>query len=154
MSAGVTAPLRIEPDVVKDPRVHALPVAASAAQAAQMMAREGAGALVVLEGDGRFAGIVTDQDLVREVLAKGLDAGAVNLATLVNRHQECLAPSDLALDALDLMRIRNVSHLPVIVDEEVIAVVSIGDICAAVSRTLDVQLRQHEAAVFGDLLQE
>ena len=154
MSADVTAPLRIEPDVVKDARVHALPVAASAAQAAQMMARVGAGALVVLEGDGRFAGIVTEQDLVREVLAKGLDAGAVNLATLVNRHQECLAPSDLALDALDLMRIRNVSHLPVIAAGRVTAVVSIGDICAAVSRTLDVQLRQHEAAVFGDLLQE
>lgn len=154
MSAGIAAPLRIEPDVVKDARVHALPVAASAEQAAQLMARVGAGALVVLEKDGRFAGIITDQDLVRQVLAKGRNAGAVNLAALVNRHQECLAPSDLALDALDLMRIRNVSHLPVIAAGRVIAVVSIGDICAAVRRTLDVQLRQHEAAVFGDVFQE
>lgn len=158
MSTGIAAPLRIEPDVVpdavKDARIHVLPVAATAEQAAQLMAQAGARALVVLEEDGRFAGIVTEQDLVREVLAKGRNASAVNLATLVNRHQECLAPSDLALDALDLMRIRNVSHLPVIAAGRVIAVVSIGDICAAVRRTLDVQLRQHEAAVFGDLLQE
>ena len=154
MSAKIFASLRIEPDVVKDTRIHALPVEATAAQAAQLMARVGAGAVVVLDRQGRFAGIVTDQDIVREVVAKGLDASAATLATLVNRSPDSLAPSDLALDALDLMRIRNVSHLPVVVAERVTAVVSIGDICTALRKTLDVPLCAHQAAFFGGLLRE
>jgi signal-transduction protein with cAMP-binding, CBS, and nucleotidyltransferase domain len=143
--------LRIAPDVVKQARVHALPDEASAEQAAQVMAQAGAGAVVVFGANGRFAGLVTEQDIVREVVAKGVNAGAAKLATLVSGDPECLAPSDLALDALDLMRIRNVSHLPVIVDEQVIAVVSIGDICAAVHQTLEGQLRARGAALFSDL---
>lgn len=154
MSTRVGAPLRIQPDVVKDARVHPLPVEATAEQAAQLMARVGAGAVVVLDADGRFAGIVTDQDIVREVVAKGRDARAAELATLVNRNPDCLAPSDLAVDALELMRIRNVSHLPVVVDERVIAVVSVGDICVALRQTLDAQLRARQAACFGGLLRE
>ena len=153
-STKSAAPLRIVPDVVKDARVHDLPVEATAEQAAQLMARVGAGAVVALDAHGRFAGIVTDQDIVREVVAKGLNARVAKLAMLINRNLDCLAPSDLALDALELMRIRNVSHLPVIVEERVTAVVSIGDICVAVRHTLDAQLRAHQAPFFGDIPQE
>lgn len=154
MSSRIEVPLRIEPDVVKDPKVYPLPVEATAEQAAQRMAQNGAGAVVVIDADGRFAGIVTDQDIVREVVAKGRDARTVELATLVKRDADCIAPSDLAVDALELMRIRGVSHLPVVVEERVIAVVSIGDICAALRQTLDVQIHTHQAAFFGGLLRE
>jgi signal-transduction protein with cAMP-binding, CBS, and nucleotidyltransferase domain len=149
MNCTIASPLRIQPDVVKDAKIHAVPLHATARETAQRMASFGAGALVVLDADGRFAGLVTEQDLVREVVAKGLDAGAATLAELVKRNSDALAPSDLALDALDLMRIRKVSHLPVFDGERVIAVVSIGDICEIVRQKLEAQLRARQAAFFG-----
>jgi signal-transduction protein with cAMP-binding, CBS, and nucleotidyltransferase domain len=97
---------------------------------------------------------VTEQDLVREVVAKGMDPGAARLAELVKQGFDALAPSDLALDALDLMRVRKVSHLAVLDGERLIAVVSIGDICEAIRRTLDVQLRAGQAAFFRSQPQE
>lgn len=154
MHIGSSRPLRIEPDVVKEPRVHVLPADATAKDAAELMAQTGAGAVVVLGPDGRFAGLITDQDLVREVMAKGLHADAVRLASLTTRRPECLQPSDFVLDVLDLMLVRNVRHLPVVVDEQVTAVVSIGDICAVVRQSLDAQLQACQAAVFGNLPRE
>lgn len=154
MGTGSTVLLRIEPDVVKQARVHALPEDASARQAAEVMAETGMGAIVILDSDEKFAGIVTDQDLVREVVAKGRNAEAVRLVSLANRRLECLAPTDLALDALDLMLLRNVDHLPVVVGERMVAVVSIGEICAALRHSLDAELRAHQAAVFGNLLRD
>lgn len=148
MNGRIATPLRIRPDVVKDAKIHAVPLQATAREAAQRMAMLGTEALVVLDAEERFAGLVTEQDLVREVLAKGLDAGALKLAELVKGSFDALAPSDLALDALDLMRIRKVSHLPVLDGERLTAVVSVGDICEAVRQTLDAQLRARQAAVF------
>jgi CBS domain-containing protein len=97
---------------------------------------------------------VTEEDLVREVVAKGLDPGAARLAELVKRSFDALAPSDLALDALDLMRLRNISHLPVLDGERLTAIVSVGDICEAVRQTLDAQLRARQAAFFSSQLRE
>jgi CBS domain-containing protein len=153
MNGRIATPLRIQPDVVpnvvKDAKVYTLPLQATARQAAQLMATFGTGALVVLDAKGQFAGLVTEQDLVREVLAKGLDAGVARLAELVRRSSDALTPSDLALDALELMRIRKVSYLPVLDGERLTAVVSVGDICEAVRQTLDAQLRARQAVFFG-----
>jgi CBS domain-containing protein len=153
MRDTIAAPLRIQPDivpnVVKDARVHTLPLQATAREAAQLMATFGTGALVVLDAKGQFAGLVTEEDLVRKVMAKDLDPGAARLAELVELGFDALAPSDLALDALDLMRLRKTSHLPVLDGERLTAVVSVGDICEAIRQTLDARLRARQAAFFG-----
>jgi CBS domain-containing protein len=158
MSGRIAPPLRIQPDVVpdvvKNAQVYTLPLQATAREAAQLMVTFGTGALVVLDAEGRFAGLVTEQDLVRKVVAKGMDPGAARLAELVKQGFDALAPSDLALDALDLMRVRKVSHLAVLDGERLIAVVSIGDIYEAIRRTLDVQLRAGQAAFFRGQPQE
>ena len=158
MRDTIAAPLRIQPDVVpnvvKDSNVYTLPLQATAREAAQLMATFGTGALVVLDAKGQVAGLVTEEDLVREVVAKGLDPGAARLAELVKRSFDALAPSDLALDALDLMRLRRTSHLAVLDGERLTAVVSVGDICEAVRQTLDAQLRARQAAFFGSQLRE
>jgi CBS domain-containing protein len=153
MRDTIAAPLRIQPDVVpnvvKDTKVYTLPLQATAREAAQLMATFGTGALVLLDAKGEFAGLVTEEDLVREVVAKGLDPGAARLAELVKRSVDALAPSDLVLDALDLMRLRKTSHLPVLDGKRLTAVVSVGDICEAVRQTLDAQLRARQAVFFG-----
>jgi CBS domain-containing protein len=158
MSGRIAPPLRIQPDVVpdivKNAQVYTLPLQATAREAAQLMVTFGTGALVVLDAEGRFAGRMTEQDLVRKVVAKGMDPGAARLAELVKQGFDALAPSDLALDALDLMRVRKVSHLAVLDGERLIAVVSIGDIYEAIRRTLDVQLRAGQAAFFRGQPQE
>jgi signal-transduction protein with cAMP-binding, CBS, and nucleotidyltransferase domain len=158
MSCGIASPLRIQPDIVpnivKDAKIYAVPLQATAREAAQRMATFGTGALVVLDAGGRFVGLVTEQDVVREVVAKGMDAGAVRLAELVKQGFDALAPSDLVLDALDLMRIRKISHLPVLDGERLTAIVSVGDISEAVRQTLDAQLRARQATFFGSQLRE
>jgi CBS domain-containing protein len=56
---------RIVPDIVKEQSLHALPLASTALDAAKMMANRDVGAILVVERDGRLAGIITERDFTR-----------------------------------------------------------------------------------------
>jgi CBS domain-containing protein len=155
MSVKDMPPLRIVPDVVEGgATIQALSLDATVEEAAQVMGGCGIGAIAVLDAEGRFAGLVMERDIVRKVVAKGVDARATPLIALLDRPADALAPSDFALDAVDLMRIRNVSHLPVLDGERVTAVVSVADICLALGRALHAQLHTRQVAFFGEQFQE
>jgi CBS domain-containing protein len=64
---------RIVPDIVKEQSLHALPLASTALDAAKMMAHRDVGAILVVERDGRLAGIITERDITRRIVANGLD---------------------------------------------------------------------------------
>ena len=94
--------------------------------AAELMRAGDVGALVVRE-DGRFAGLVTDRDLVVRVLAVGGSpedpVGQVCSGTVVS-----VAPGDSIEHAARLMAENAVRRLPVMIGEDVVGIVSLGDL--------------------------
>jgi CBS domain-containing protein len=89
---------------------------ATAAQAARLMREKHVGDLVVVEDpeDGRVPlGVVTDRDLVVQVMAKGLDPDAVKVADLMRTPVVIADEAEDAAAAIARMRQHGVRRLPV-----------------------------------------
>lgn len=101
--------------------------------AAELMRAGDVGVLVVRE-EGRFAGLVTDRDLVVRVLAVGGSpedpVGQVCSGRVVG-----VAPTDTIEHAAELMAEHAVRRLPVMVGEDVVGIVSIGDLAVEADPT-------------------
>jgi CBS domain-containing protein len=140
---------KIIPDIVDGQTIHKLPPTASVRDAARMMQANNVAAVVVTEG-ARLVGIVTERDITCRVVARGLDPDKALLSQVMTRNPDTLSPDDTALSALQLMRIRNFRHLPVVDDDRVVGMVSVRDLYAAVQVEMEEDLREREAFIFGD----
>ena len=142
--------LQIIPDIVRDQDICALTEECTAGESARKMLDLNIAAVVVTGEDGKLTGIVTERDLTRRVLAKGLDADKATIGDIMTRDPDTLNPGDSAVDALELMRTRHYRHLPVVEGGRVVGMVSIRDLYDAVKLKLEESIRETEAFVFGD----
>lgn len=87
------------------------------------------GAVVVsVDGGVSLAGIVSERDVVRELHRQGAGVLEATVATLMTSDVEVCVPED-HVDTLAMrMTELRVRHVPVVVDGELKAIVSIGDI--------------------------
>jgi CBS domain-containing protein len=113
---------------------------ASVRLAASEMRRHHVGCMIVV--DRRDAeriprGIVTDRDIVMEVVAPGIDPESLTVADVMARQPATCREDDKLFDAIDTMRVRGVRRLPVIgVRGQLIGVVSADDIMSALGMCL------------------
>jgi CBS domain-containing protein len=106
--------------------------------------------IVVIDADGKLEGIVTERDIIRRVVGKKLDPTNTTLAKVMTKNPDTLSPTDTALKAVKMMRDRGYRHLPVVDDGQVVGMVSIRDLYAAVMTELEEDIHETEAFVFGD----
>lgn len=98
-------------------------------QAANLMNDRNIGGVVVLEGD-RLAGIFTERDVLRRVVAQALDPSGTTVAEVMTTPV-ITCPTDLTLeDCATIMTTRGVRHLPVQEGGELTGVVTIRDLLA------------------------
>lgn len=82
---------------------------------------------MVTEDDGGLCGIVTDVDFRKRVVAEGRNVD-LPVAEIMTPNPLTLAPRDQASEALLLMARRNIRHLPVVENNDVVGVVSATDL--------------------------
>ena len=93
------------------------------AKAAQRMARRNVGAMLVV-ADGRLLGILTERDILFRVVAKGLDATRTRVEEVMTPNPKTIQ-ADLPLgSALVLMHREGFRHLPVMMGDKVVGVIS------------------------------
>ena len=98
-------------------------------QAANLMNDLNIGGVVVLEGD-RLAGIFTERDVLRRVVAQGLDPATTPVAEVMTTPV-ITCPPDISLDdCAGLMTSRRVRHVPVHDGKGLIGMVTIRDVLA------------------------
>lgn len=141
---------KIIPDVVKRQTISSLKPDNTAFEAASMMTKANIGAVVILDPKGGLIGIVTERDMTRRVIAKGVDPKGTRLADIMTKNPDTLSPDDSANDALELMQARRYRHLPVVEDGKCVGMVSVRDLYAAAKQSLEESIRETEAFVFGD----
>ena len=88
------------------------------ADAAGVMRSRHVGTLVIVDttngGAPRPCGIVTDRDIVVEVVATGLDPRTITIGDIMRRELVTARADHDALDALQIMRTKGVRRLPVV----------------------------------------
>lgn len=118
--------------------VVAIDEAASVAEAARLMREHHVGALVVTaahEGGRSVAGVVTDRDLVVEVLARGLDQGTLRIGSLVAAPPVDVPEDADAAEALARMQTHGVRRLLVTTaDGHLAGLLSLDDLLPAIAR--------------------
>ena len=103
-----------------------LPASERITTAAKAMRDSDVGDVLVTDDDQHLVGIVTDRDIVVRAVADG----SADTATLdaVCSEPVWLAPDRPVEEAIDLMRERAIRRLPVVDQDVVIGIVSLGDL--------------------------
>ena len=96
-------------------------------EALDRMAQKGCGALLVME-DQRLVGIVSERDYARKVILKGKSSREIVVREIMSHPVICIQPELTVEQTMALMTEHHVRHLPVVVDETVVGVISIGDV--------------------------
>ena len=96
--------------------------------AVKTLAEHKIGALLVLGPDRRVIGILSERDIVRALAERGAGVLLEPLAQVMTRKVVTCSESDSVGVLMERMTTGKFRHLPVIEDERVIGVVSIGDV--------------------------
>ncbi|MEO5799937.1 MAG: CBS domain-containing protein [Gemmatimonadales bacterium] len=116
-------------------------------QAAQMMNERGTGSVLVTE-DGTLAGIFTERDLMRRVVAVDRLPGATTVAEVMTSSLITCTPDATLDDCGAVMSERRIRHLPVLGPNGVEGVVTTGDLLAHEIKEKDSKIAQLESFVF------
>ena len=109
----------------------------SAGNLATVMKEENVGSVIV-EEEGRPVGIVTDRDLVLEVLEPRADPSAVTAAEIMTESPVTVAEDDGLFEAMTTMHEHAVRRLPVVnADGDVAGIVTLDDLFVMLADELD-----------------
>jgi CBS domain-containing protein len=100
---------------------------ASVLDALKLMAEKDVGALVVLE-DQKLVGIFSERDYARKIILFGKSSHDTPVSEIMTPRVVCVRPTQSADECMALMTGRRVRHLPVLSEDKVVGVISIGDV--------------------------
>ena len=96
-------------------------------QALQMMADKNVGALLVIEG-AKLVGILSERDYSRKVVLKGRKSRETAVKEILSGDIIKVTPTHTVEDCMRLMTDHHVRHLPVLEGDNIVGIVSIGDL--------------------------
>jgi CBS domain-containing protein len=116
--------------------------------ALEMMRDNRVRAVLVMEGS-KLSGIVTQGDCAIKVLLPGLDAKNTLIKDVMTSNPMTVKSSDPLEACMGLMAARNFRHLPVVDEEQVVGVISIGDVVKDNIRNMGHQIEFLETYIKG-----
>ena len=140
---------KLFPDVIKECRCTTFSPDKSVREAATLMTGQNIGALVVVEND-ELIGIVTERDMMRKVVATGIDTDSTIIRDIMTPNPDVVTGDCLASKALEMMVTKGYRHLPIVTDEgKTCGMVSVRDLYEAVQSGLKEDLESVEKYVHG-----
>lgn len=98
------------------------------AEVAKVLDRENIGAVLVKADDGRLVGIISERDIVRGLPRHGAGLLDMRVSDLMTRTLITCSPEDRIEDLMHQMTNRRIRHLPVVRDDSLLGIISIGDV--------------------------
>lgn len=112
------------------------------------MARKDVGALTVMEGE-RLVGIISERDYARKVILQGKTSRDTLVREIMSSPVVCVRPQQTVEECMALLTGRRIRHLPVIEDDRVIGIISIGDLVKSIISEQQFIIEQLESYISG-----
>ena len=117
--------------------------------ALKLMAEKDVGALLVL-GTGRLVGIISERDYARKVVLKGKSSLQTPIREIMTQVVVTIRPENTVEECMGLMTEKRIRHLPVVVEGQVVGIISIGDVVKASLAAKDFMIEQLGNYITGD----
>ena len=116
--------------------------------ALKMMADNNVGALVVMDG-AKVTGILSERDYARKVILHGRSSRELETREIMSTKVYFVSPEQDIEDCMALFTNKRVRHLPVLQTDELIGIISIGDVVKAVIAEQESTIKHLENYITG-----
>jgi len=113
-----------------------------------LMADKAIGSLMVIVDD-ELLGIVTERDYARKVIIKGRSSKTTRVSEIMTTGVFTTSSAKSVNDCMSLMTEKRIRHLPVLEDNRVIGMISIGDLVQAIISDQKEEIEQLENYISG-----
>jgi CBS domain-containing protein len=98
------------------------------------------GSILVTEGD-EVVGIMTERDYLRKIAVLGRTSHETLVSEIMTAPLVYVTPETTIEESMAIMTDRRIRHLPVVEDEDVVGIISIGDLVKFQSREQSFQIQ-------------
>lgn len=116
--------------------------------ALELMAQKDIGALLVLDGD-QVVGILSERDYARKVALRGKIPETALVSEIMTSDVIYVSPDETVEECMALMTNKRVRHLPVIANDKLVGLVSIGDVVKSLIANQEFLIGQLEKYIVG-----
>lgn len=128
--------------------VHSIAPTDSVYQAVAMMAEKQVGALLVIF-EGKVVGIVSERDYARKVILKGHSSKETMVSEIMSSPIITVSPDHTVGECMKIISDHRIRHLPVMDGEQLVAMISIGDLVNWILSEQKETIRHLEAYITG-----
>ena len=125
----------------KAPEIFSIGPDAPVIDAVRLMAEQHIGALLVMDG-AQLVGIVSERDYARKIVLQGRASTNTPVREIMTADVICVGCDDTTDHCMQIVTDKRIRHLPVVRADEVVGVVSIGDLVKAVIEDQQLELDQ------------
>ncbi|NIV33313.1 MAG: CBS domain-containing protein [Anaerolineae bacterium] len=116
--------------------------------ALKLMAEKNIGAVLVMEAD-KVMGILSERDYARKIILLGRASADTPAREIMTERVMCVGPEETAEQCMALMTEKKVRHLPVLENNQLIGIISIGDVVKATIAQKEFIIEQLEEYIRG-----
>lgn len=112
------------------------------------MAEKSAGTALVMDGN-KLVGIFSERDFIRKIYLKDQCGKGVQVKEIMSKSLTTITPDTPLEDCMNLMTDKRIRHLPVLDGDQVVGIVSIGDIVKYMVNEKDSLIKNLESYISG-----
>lgn len=116
--------------------------------ALELLAEANVGALVVVRDD-RVCGIISERDHARKMVLKKRDPRHATVADIMTSEVRTITRDESVADCMETITEHHIRHLPVVENDNLIGIVSVGDVVKAVMAEQQFLIQQLEQYITG-----
>ena len=116
--------------------------------ALELMSEKNIGALLVFDAD-RLIGIFSERDYARKVILKGKASKSTPVKEIMSTKILHVGPGQSIEECMALMTDKRIRHLPVLAGDELLGIISIGDVVKAIISEQEITIHWLEEYIGG-----